>query len=132
MKNWMIVAAALGGLIVARAVAGDDNGKWVRSAADTQQFQCRGFLEADGETPYSDYGSYGPTFKCTDGSVVFTGAVTVPDSTVTTGKIAVAAVSTAKLYLDLPAVYVPCITTAKRLGYCTALDATTGVCNACH
>ena len=66
-----------------------------------------------------------------DGATTLTGAVTLPDSTVTTAKIAAQAVTTEKLYLDLPTAYLPCVTTAKRLGYCTTVGAL-GVCDNCN
>jgi hypothetical protein len=111
------------------ALALDDDGRWVPSGtANEVQFMCRG-SDADG-TAYDQ--TYGVKFNCSNGAAEFTGAVTVPASTITTTKIATSAVTTAKLYLDLPATYVPCITTAKRLGYCTSVNATTGVCNACN
>ena len=71
-----------------------------------------------------------------DDTVVVAGSgltsASIADSGVVTAKIATAAVITAKLYLDLPTSSVPCVTTAKRLGYCSSLNAATGVCNNCN
>ena len=58
-------------------------------------------------------------------------AASLEDGTVVTAKLATASVTTAKMWLNLPSGYVPCITTAKRLGYCSTL-ATTGVCSNCN
>lgn len=58
-------------------------------------------------------------------------ASSLKDNTVVTAKIATSAVTTAKMWLHLPSSYVPCITTARRLGYCSYLT-TAGVCNNCN
>ena len=79
----------------------------------------------------------------TIGTLTVTSALTMPDGTITSAKmadssIAVAqiadqAVTSAKLLLSgLPVGYIPCVTTAKTLGYCTELSASTGVCAVCN
>ena len=45
--------------------------------------------------------------------------LTMPSSSVTTAKIATSAVTTGKLYLDLPIGQAACVTTAKILGTCS-------------
>lgn len=129
MKKVILALLTIAGLSCGRAMALDTDARWVGSGtADEVQFMCRG-VDSTG----TDYAATnGVKINCITGASEFTGAVTLPASTVTTAKINTAAVTTAKLYLDLPATYIPCITTAKRLGYCTSLSATTGVCNACN
>jgi len=58
-------------------------------------------------------------------------ASSLKDGTIVTAKLATSSVTTAKMQLDLPSGYVPCITTAKRLGYCSSTP-TAGVCANCN
>lgn len=67
------------------------------------------------------------------GNLSVTGTVTIPDSTVTTAKIASAAVTTEKLSLpNVTALQTACWTTAKLPGSCTSINAATGACNNCQ
>ena len=59
-------------------------------------------------------------------------AAKLASGAVTTDKLASSSVTTAKMYLDLPAMQIPCITTGKLLGSCGNLTAATGVCNTCN
>lgn len=70
----------------------------------------------------------------TGASIADAGIVTAKlgDASVVTAKLALQSVITAKIYLDVPALKVACITTAKTLGACTNLTAATGVCNSCN
>ena len=92
-------------------------------------------------TTIQEVGSSGVTITGTATATTFSGsgasltsipAAGLASSAVTTPKIASEAVTTAKLYLDLPAMYLPCVTTAHKLGYCSNLTAASGVCNSCN
>lgn len=58
------------------------------------------------------------------GALTVNGALTMPDATVTTAKVATNAVTTSKFYLDLATARAACVTSSRRIGVCsTAVDA---------
>lgn len=69
------------------------------------------------------------TAKVAQDAVTSVGLLT---GAVVTDKLAASSVITAKMFLDLPAMQIPCVTTAKRLGSCSSINAATGVCNNCN
>lgn len=77
--------------------------------------------------------------KILDGAILTTKLSTdaviaskIADGAVVTAKLASQSVITAKIYLDLPTGYLTCVTTSKKPGYCSQLNAATGVCNNCN
>ena len=76
----------------------------------------------------ADTASTAETIVLRDTNGVFD-AASLQDGTVITAKLAESSVITAKLYLDLGASKVACITTNKVLGVCSGSIGATGGCN---
>lgn len=71
------------------------------------------------------------TLVLRDSSGEFSGAQ-LSAGTVVTAKLASSSVTTAKMWLELPSGQVLCVTTSKRIGSCTQVVPTTGVCATCN